>query len=211
MNQSGQTARKRLITRLYERGISNTKVLDVMLQIPRHIFIDAKLKHRAYEDNVLPIGYGQTISQPYMVAKMSELLFSTPTLNKVLEIGTGCGYQTAILANLAHKVFSIECIKHLQLQAKDRISKLNLTNIEFIEGNGWQGLSSHAPFDAILVAAAANSVPNKLIEQLAVGGSLIIPLVKEEKRQYLYLIQKTSEQIIFNQIEEVRFVPLVNI
>jgi len=206
-----QIASMRLVTHLYERGISNHKVLDVMRTVPRNMFIDISLRHRAYEDVVLPIGFGQTASQPYMVAKMSELLCTAQSLDKVLEIGTGCGYQTAVLSHLAGEVFSVEVIKDLHLKAKQNLAKFNFTNINCFLGDGSQGLEAHAPFNAILVAAVANFAPTKLIAQLAPGGSLVIPLVKEDNRQYLYLIRKTaSEEIMFTQIEEVQFVPLVN-
>ncbi|MCP3862572.1 MULTISPECIES: protein-L-isoaspartate(D-aspartate) O-methyltransferase [Marisediminitalea] len=193
---------------LCDEGVSNQRVLNAVASVPREIFIPDALKHKAYQNTALPIGQGQTISQPYIVAKMSELLLaaSSPAKN-VLEIGTGSGYQTAILALLFPLVFSVERIKALQFQAKRRMNQLDLHNVKMKHGDGWQGWESKGPYDRIIVTAAATSVPEALTNQLNEGGRLVIPV--GDDHQQLLCIDKIDGQLEEQTIEAVRFVPLV--
>lgn len=163
---TSQRTRDRLIQRLYEEGLSNPQVLEVIRRTPRHLFVDEALAHRAYEDTALPIGHNQTISQPFMVARMSELLLADGPLDKVLEIGTGSGYQTAVLAQLVERVFSVERIQALQDRAKERLVELKLRNVVFRWGDGWEGWPALAPYNGIIVTAAAADVPQALLDQL---------------------------------------------
>ncbi|CCQ09556.1 Protein-L-isoaspartate O-methyltransferase [Pseudoalteromonas luteoviolacea B = ATCC 29581] len=192
---------------LENNGVSNPNVLRVIEYTPRHVFIDDVLKHKAYENTALPIGQGQTISQPLIVAKMTELLLQAGVTDKVLEVGTGSGYQTSILAQLFNKVYSIERIKSLQWQAKRRLHQLDLYNVAMKHGDGWQGWLSKAPFDGIIVTAAAKSVPEELLAQLAEGGVMIVPIGESE--QTLMRFHKTSQGITAEKLATVRFVPLV--
>lgn len=196
-----------LKVQLQQQGISHPLVLQVMERTPRHVFIDDVLKHKAYENTALPIGQGQTISQPYIVAKMTEILLNQGVSGKVLEIGTGSGYQTAILAQTFNQVCSVERIKSLQWQAKRRLHQLDLYNVAMKHGDGWQGWSSKAPFDGIIVTAAASSTPLALLEQLAEGGVMIAPIGENE--QTLMLFRKTDQGVISERLASVRFVPLV--
>ena len=196
-----------LAQKLANEGIKNQQVLQAIAQTPRHIFIPEILAHKAYDNTALPIGQGQTISQPYIVAKMSELLLSDGVPETILEVGTGSGYQTAILAQVATKVFSIERIKTLQWQAKRRLRSMELHNISMKHGDGWQGWQSKAPFQAIIVTAAPNQVPQALLDQLADGGRLVIPV--GEQSQILKVITRNGNSFSEQQIEAVRFVPLV--
>ncbi len=193
---------------LSDEGVSNQRVLNAVASVPREIFIPDALKHKAYQNTALPIGQGQTISQPYIVAKMSELLLaaSSPAKN-VLEIGTGSGYQTAILALLFPQVFSVERIKALQFQAKRRMNQLDLHNVKMKHGDGWHGWESKGPYDRIIVTAAAASVPEALTNQLNEGGRLVIPV--GDDHQQLLCIDKIDGQLEEQTIEAVRFVPLV--
>ena len=172
---SGQARAKKLIQQLSDLGITNQEVLRVIAETPRHVFMPESLAHKAYENTALPIGNGQTISQPLMVATMTQLLMQHNCHN-VLEIGTGSGYQTAILAQLVDKVFSVERIAQLQYQAKRRLRQLDLHNVSMRHGDGWKGWSSKAPFDGIIVTAAASEIPSDLVAQLADGGVMIIPV-----------------------------------
>lgn len=199
--------RHSLVAFLHRLGIRDDKVLQAMAAVPRELFIDEALSHKAYENNALPIGCGQTISQPYIVAKMTELL-ELKNDSRVLEIGTGSGYQTAILAHLVDHVFSVERIKALQWQAKRRFKQLDLHNISTKHGDGWQGWASKAPFDAIIVTAAADTIPAELLAQLADGGRLIIPVGDEF--QVLKQIVRQGDQYLSLDVEAVRFVPLVS-
>jgi protein-L-isoaspartate(D-aspartate) O-methyltransferase len=204
--------RERMIKRLAEQGITNSKVLEVMRDTPRHIFVDEALASRAYEDVALPIGYNQTISQPYIVARMTELLIKSTHrhLKKVLEIGTGCGYQTAVLAQLADHVYSIERILPLQRKAKSHLWDLRLKNISFMYGDGSLGWADYAPFDGILVSAAPAEVPDALLQQLAIGGVLVIP-VGMAGRQVLQRITRVSEDSYdIEQFDPVIFVPFLS-
>lgn len=193
---------------LCDEGISNQKVLNAVASVPRERFIPDALQHKAYQNTALPIGQGQTISQPYIVAKMSELLLAAPNpANSVLEIGTGSGYQTAILALLFPQVFSVERIKALQFQAKRRMNQLDLHNIKMKHGDGWLGWESKAPYDCIIVTAAASSVPQALTDQLKEGGRLVIPVGDDQ--QELLCIDKIEGELQRTTVEAVRFVPLV--
>ncbi|WP_337912331.1 protein-L-isoaspartate(D-aspartate) O-methyltransferase [Vibrio cholerae] len=196
----------RLIQFLTEQGITSPQVLAAIHALPREFFVAPAMMHQAYDNNALPIGQGQTISQPYIVAKMTELLALTPE-TKVLEIGTGSGYQTAVLAKLVNHVFTVERIKTLQWDAKRRLKQLDIYNVSTKHVDGWQGWPARGPFDAILVTAAAAKVPQSLLDQLAEGGRMVIPVGEDE--QYLYKIVRQGGQFISERVEAVRFVPLV--
>ncbi len=201
--------RQRLIDRLREQGIQDEAVLSVMLDTPRHLFLDEALRHRAYENTPLSIGHHQTISQPYIVALMTELAnVSDPKVKRVLDIGTGCGYQAAVLSQLVDWVFTVELIEALSFSSRERLQLLGYKNISYLCGDGYQGWSKKAPFDAIIVAAAPPQVPVALKQQLAVGGRLVIP-VGDDENQALRLIKRTSSGFIEQIREPVRFVPLV--
>ncbi len=206
---TSQRTRERLIQRLYEEGLSNAQVLEAIRRTPRHLFVDEALAHRAYEDTALPIGHNQTISQPYMVARMSELLLAAGPLDKVLEIGTGSGYQTAILSQVVERVFSVERIQGLQDRAKERMAQLNLRNVVFRWGDGWEGWQALAPYNGIIVTAAAAEVPQALLDQLAPNGRLVIP-VGAGAEQELMLIVREEQGFSRHVLDAVRFVPLLN-
>lgn len=209
IGMTSERTRERLIQRLCEEGISNPQVLEVIRKTPRHLFVDEALAHRAYEDTALPIGNNQTISQPFMVAHMSELLLAAGPLDKVLEIGTGSGYQTAILAQLVERVFSVERIKVLQDKAKERLAELNLRNVVFRWGDGWEGWPALTPYNGIIVTAVANDVPQALLDQLAPGGRLVIPVGAGEVQQ-LMLIVREEHGFSRHVLGAVRFVPLLH-
>lgn len=200
--------RERMLGRLREQGIKDEVVLSAISATPRHIFVDEALSIRAYEDVSLPIGFGQTISQPYIVARMSELLRNGNALQKVLEIGTGCGYQTAVLSKLAQEVYSVERIRPLVMKARGHLRELKCANVKLDHADGNMGLAEVAPFDGIIVTAAASHIPQDLLEQLAINGRLIIPVGTEE--QILYLVERVS-QLEYRQtkLEAVKFVPLL--
>ncbi|TFF42870.1 protein-L-isoaspartate(D-aspartate) O-methyltransferase [Pseudomonas sp. RIT623] len=210
IGMTSQRTRERLIQRLYEEGVSNAKVLEVIRRTPRHLFVDEALAHRAYEDTALPIGHNQTISQPFMVAHMSELLLEAGPLDKVLEIGTGSGYQTAILAQLVERVFSVERIKVLQDRAKERLVELNLRNVVFRWGDGCEGWPALAPYNGIIVTAVAPEVPQALLDQLAPGGRMVIPVGPAGEAQQLMLIVREEHGFSRRVLGAVRFVPLLN-
>jgi len=209
IGMTSQRTRERLIQRLYEEGLSNAHVLEAIRRTPRHLFVDEALAHRAYEDTALPIGNNQTISQPYMVARMSELLLAAGPLDKVLEIGTGSGYQTAILAQLVERVFSVERIQSLQEKAKERLTQLNLRNVVFRWGDGWEGWNALGPYNGIIVTAAAANVPQALLDQLAPGGRLVIPVGAGDVQELL-LIVREEDGFSRHVLDAVRFVPLLN-
>jgi len=200
--------RDRLIQRLQEQGITNLTVLDRIRNLPRHIFVDEALASRAYEDTSLPIGFSQTISQPYIVARMTEALLEGGPLAKVLEIGTGCGYQTAVLAPLVGRICSVERIGGLQERARVRLKELGIKNVRFRLGDGAEGWKAQAPFDGILVAAAPLQVPEALIAQLAIGGRLIVPAGPEGQQQLLRLVRR-EQGVERKVLGPVSFVPLV--
>ena len=202
--------RERMIKRLSEQGIHNKKILEIMRDTPRHIFMDEALSSRAYEDTALPIGYNQTISQPYIVAKMTELLLgSSGHLVKVLEIGTGCGYQTAILAQLVDHVYSIERILPLQKKAKSHLWDLKLKNISYLYNDGNQGWPDYALFDGILASAAPAEIPPILLQQLAIGGVMVIP-IGIGGQQTLKRVTRTESGFDIEELEEVTFVPFLS-
>ena len=195
-----------LLEQLRKLGIADESLLHAIETVPRERFVDEAFQHKAYENTALPIGLGQTISQPYTVARMTELLRLTPT-SRVLEIGTGSGYQTAILAHLVEHVFSVERIKGLQWQAKRRLKQLDLHNVSTRHGDGWEGWPSRGPFDAIIVTAAPPEIPQELLTQLAEGGVMVLPV--GEQNQTLQRIQRRGNDFTIENIEAVRFVPLV--
>ncbi len=207
IGMTSQRTRDRMLARLREQGIKDEVVLHAINSIPRHIFVDEALSIRAYEDVSLPIGYGQTISQPYIVARMTEILRNGGHLNKVLEIGTGCGYQTAVLSKLAAEVYSVERIRPLVMKALDNLRSLKCTNVKLDHADGTMGLPQLAPFDGIIVTAAASHIPQDLLAQLAVGGRLVIPVGTDE--QVLHLIVRTPTEYRQTALEAVKFVPLL--
>lgn len=200
--------RERLIQRLVEQGIRDARVLDRIRNVPRHLFVDEALASRAYEDTALPIGHGQTISQPYVVARMTEAITIGGTPEKVLEIGTGCGYQTAVLAPLVGRIYSIERIEALLERARERIRELGIRNVRFKHGDGSAGWPSQEPFDGILLAAAPHAIPQKLLDQLAEGGRLVAP-VGPEGRQELVRLTRRGDQYLRERLGFVSFVPLL--
>jgi protein-L-isoaspartate(D-aspartate) O-methyltransferase len=200
--------RERLVQRLQEQGITDRRVLDRIRNVPRHLFMDEALASRAYEDTALPIGFGQTISQPYVVARMTEALLAAET-RKVLEIGTGCGYQTAVLSPLVEKIYTIERIASLLGRARRTLRELRIRNVNFRHDDGNVGWAARAPFDGILLTAAPHAVPPGLFEQLSVGGRLIAP-VGPEGRQELYLYTKGETRIERRSLGSVSFVPLLS-
>lgn len=205
----GMTSRRtrlRLIQRLREAGIRDERVLTVMEEVPRHIFLDEALSHRAYEDTSLPIGHSQTLSQPYIVARMTEVLMSENP-GKVLELGTGSGYQTAILARLCDEVFSVERIKPLQDKARERLHLLRIRNVMLRLADGPMGWPERGPYDGIIVTAAPRAVPQELLDQLADGGVMVIPVGEEQ--QMLVKITRDGDRFDTEEIEPVRFVPLL--
>lgn len=195
-----------LLEQLRQQGIHDEKLLHAIEAVPRERFVDEAFQHKAYENTALPIGSGQTISQPYTVARMTELLRLKPS-SRVLEIGTGSGYQTAILAHLVEHVFSVERIKGLQWQAKRRLKQLDLHNVSTRHGDGWLGWPSRGPFDAIIVTAAPPEIPQDLLKQLDDGGVMILPV--GEENQILQRITRRGDEFTAETIEAVRFVPLV--
>lgn len=211
IGMTSQRTRTRLVDRLTAEGISNQQVLDVIASTPRHVFVDEAISHRAYEDTALPIGRGQTISQPYVVARMTELLLQFGNVKKVLEIGTGSGYQTAILAQIFDEIYSVERIQALQQKAKRILRQLQLTNVKYHYGDGFDGWpKGEDTFDGIIVTAAPVVVPQTLLNQLSDGGVLIIPVGGQQDVQTLKLIQRSGEEFDTHELEKVRFVPLLN-
>ena len=200
--------RDRLVQRLREQGIANLAVLDRIRNVPRHIFVDEALGSRAYEDTALPIGYGQTISQPYIVARMTEALLEAGAAENVLEVGTGCGYQTAVLAPLVARLYTIERIEPLLVRARERLKELGIRNVRFRHGDGTLGWKAHAPFDGILVAAAPLTVPEALVKQLRVGGRLLVP-IGPEGEQELVRFTRREQGMQRESLGAVAFVPLL--
>lgn len=207
IGMTSQRTRDRLVQRLRDDGIKNNAVLDVIASTPRHLFVDEALASRAYEDTALPIGHGQTISQPYIVARMTELLLETNP-QTVLEVGTGSGYQAAILARLVEKVYSTERIESLAGQARQRFRKLGYRNVRVQHSDGSWGWPQFKPFDAIIVTAGGAEIPQPLLEQLALGGRLVMPL-GDKQRQVLVLVTRTATVYERIDLEPVSFVPLL--
>ena len=201
--------RDRLVQRLRDQGIRNEAVLEQIRNVPRHLFVDEALASRAYEDTALPIGLGQTISQPYVVARMTEALLDGFEGETVLEVGTGCGYQTAVLAPLVKKIYTIERIPELLRRARQRLRELDIYNVQFKPGDGWNGWPKYGPYDGIIVTAAPESVPPSLFEQLADGGRLVIPTGSRSGVQQLKLYTRKGDEVEEKDLELVRFVPLL--
>jgi protein-L-isoaspartate(D-aspartate) O-methyltransferase len=208
IGMTSQRTRERMVTRLMEQGIRDLRVLEVMRTLPRHLFVDEALATRAYEDTALPIGSGQTISQPYAVARMTEALLNGGRPRKVLEVGTGCGYQSAVLAALVDEVFSVERIGDLVRRTRERLQRLQIRNVRLRHGDGYAGWAEHGPYDGILVAAAPTQVPAALLEQLADGGRLIVP-VGNRGSQQLLLVSRSNGELKQEVLEMVSFVPMV--
>ena len=201
--------RDRLVRRLHDSGISAVEVLEQIRNVPRHLFVDEALASRAYEDTALPIGLGQTISQPYVVARMTEALLEGWEGGRVLEIGTGCGYQTAVLAPLVKDIHTVERIPELLKKAKRRLRQLDIYNVHFRHGDGWEGWPKYSPYKGIIVAAAADALPEKLLQQLEPGGHLVIP-VGPSGRQELVKVTKRDGHFEQQSLRLVSFVPLVH-
>ena len=208
IGMTSQRTRDRLIRRLREEGIRDDRVLEAIRNVPRHMFVDEALSSRAYEDTALPIGHGQTISQPYIVALMTQALLAGERPKKVLEVGTGSGYQTAVLANLADEIYSVERIEPLMKLARRRLREIGCRNVHIRLSDGSWGWKEHAPYDGIIVTAAPAEVPPALLEQLVPGGRLIIP-VGGPSMQELLLVQRTDKGLTQERLELVNFVPLV--
>jgi protein-L-isoaspartate(D-aspartate) O-methyltransferase len=210
IGMTSQRTRSRMVERLREGGIGDERVLAAMAAVPRHLFVEEALASRAYEDTALPIGFGQTISQPYVVARMIEALIAERPAQKILEVGTGCGYQAAVLAGIYAEVYSIERIKALHERARSNLLGLRLKNLRLAHGDGYAGLEKAAPFEAIVVAAAAPSVPERLREQLAPGGRMILPLrAPSGDAQRLVLIERSARGFVQSELDAVHFVPMV--
>ena len=207
---TSQRTRTRMVCRLMDRGIRNEHILQVLNNVPRHLFVDEAIASRAYEDVALPIGAGQTISQPYAVARMSEILIEEGAVNRVLEVGTGSGYQAAVLSQLVDHVFSVERIRSLLDKARLRFRSLQYRNIHTRYSDGGWGCASPGPFDGIIVTAAPRSVPEPLLEQLAIGGRMIIPVGEQSKSQSLTIITRTPTSFEYRQESNVNFVPFLS-
>lgn len=207
IGMTSQRTRSRMIERLREQGIRDEVVLAAMTAVPRHMFVEEAISHLAYDDKSLPIGYAQTISQPYIVARMIEVLRDGKQLNRVLEIGTGCGYQAAVLAHVAREVYSVERILPLHERALLALKELQISNVISSYSDGFLGLPASSPFDGIIMAAAATHVPQALLDQLGVGGRLVMPLGAQE--QMLHLIERDTQGFRETPLESVKFVPLL--
>src|SRR4051812_46471816 len=210
IGMTSQRTRARMVQRLREKGLRDERVLDAMAGVPRHLFVEEALASRAYEDTALPIGFAQTISQPYVVARMIEALIrGQPAPGRVLEIGTGCGYQAAVLAKVFPEVYSIERIRGLHDRARANLLGLRLANLRLVHGDGHAGLEKAAPFQAIIIAAAARHVPEALVRQLAPGGRMILPLrASQRDAQRLVLIERNGRALVETELDPVRFVPM---
>ncbi len=201
--------RERLVVRLREQGIRDAAVLNLIRSAPRHLFVDEALASRAYEDTALPIGFGQTISQPYIVARMTAALLAEGAPEKVLEVGTGCGYQTLILATLVKQVYTVERLASLQQHARQTLSALKIRNVRFRHADGGWGWAQHAPYDGILVTAAPAEVPPALLEQLDVGGRMVIPVGGQSSQELLLIMRRDAAHCTREVLDRVSFVPLV--
>jgi protein-L-isoaspartate(D-aspartate) O-methyltransferase len=208
IGMTSQRTRLRLVERLRAQGIRDEVVLGVIGQMPRHLFIDEALASRAYDDISLPVGFGQTISSPHTVARMTELARAGGKLNKVLEIGTGCGYQAAVLARVAKEVYSIERVAELLARARKNLRELRVANVRLRHGDGVSGMPEVAPFDAIVMTAATTHVPRELIDQLVVGGRIVLPIARNGE-QRLCVIERSAHGYIEKKMDTVRFVPLL--
>jgi protein-L-isoaspartate(D-aspartate) O-methyltransferase len=207
IGMTSQRTRARMIERLREQGIKDERVLTAMASVPRHVFLEGAVAHRAYEDTALPLGFGQTISQPYVVARMLELLIAGRELGKTLEVGAGCGYQAAVLAMLTKQVYAVERIAPLLARARDNLRQIGLGQIRLKHADGINGLPEAAPFDTIIVAAASASVPKALVDQLAPAGRLMVPVGVLD--QALCLVERGAGGLVETRFDPVRFVPLL--
>jgi protein-L-isoaspartate(D-aspartate) O-methyltransferase len=205
---TSQRTRARMVERLREQGIADERVLAAMASVPRHLFVEEALASRAYEDTALPIGFSQTISQPYVVARMIEALVERREPGRVLEVGTGCGYQAAVLAQLFPEVYSIERIQGLLERARRNLLGLKLSNLRLTHGDGYAGLETAAPFQAIIVAAAPREIPQALLRQLAPNGRMVLPVHEKSGRQRLVLIERSGRDWLERELDTVRFVPM---
>jgi protein-L-isoaspartate(D-aspartate) O-methyltransferase len=208
IGMTSQRTRMRMVERLRAQGIRDEVVLSVLGEVPRHLFVDEALASRAYEDIALPLGFGQTISSPYTVARMTELARAGGALGRVLEIGTGCGYQAAVLSRLAREVYSIERLAPLLAKARKHFRELRVSNVRLRHGDGQAGMAEVAPFDAIVMSAAATHVPRSLMEQLEVGGKMILPMVQGGE-QRLCVIERSAHGYVEKKMDVVKFVPLL--
>ena len=208
IGMTSQRTRMRMVERLRAQGIRDETVLAAMGEVPRHVFVDDALSSRAYEDLALPLGYGQTISSPHTVARMTELARNGRPLGKVLEIGTGCGYQSAVLGRVARQVYSMERLAVLIRKARRNLREAGVTNIHLRHGDGHAGMPEVAPFDAIVMTAAAARAPDALLKQLSVGGRMILPIARNDE-QHLFIIERTDGGIVERRMDPVVFVPLL--
>lgn len=206
IGMTSQRTRERLVGRLVEQGITDTRVLEIMRTTPRHLFLDEAMAHRAYEDTSLPIGFQQTLSRPYIVARMTELLLADGPLPRVLEVGSGSGYQTAVLAQLVDEVWSVERIKPLLTKARQRLRQLRIRNVNLRHADGTMGWEEAGPFDGIISTAAPEHIPDELLRQLAVGGRLVIPVGGDT--QQLQVVTRSDQGVDVRIVEAVHFVPL---
>lgn len=208
IGMTSQRTRMRMVERLRGEGIRDETILAAMGEVPRHIFVDEALASRAYEDMALPLGFGQTISSPYTVARMLELLRGGGVLTRVLEIGTGCGYQAAVLSRLSKEVYSLERLAPLLAKARRHLRDARAHNVRVRTADGQHGWPEHAPFDGIVVAAAGTHVPQPLLDQLAPGGRIVLPLTHQAK-QSLHVIEHSAQGFVDRKVEDARFVPLL--
>nr|VFK20109.1 MAG: protein-L-isoaspartate(D-aspartate) O-methyltransferase [Candidatus Kentron sp. LFY] len=210
IGMTSQRTRDRLIQQLRQEGVSDERVLAVLRELPRHIFVDEALAGRAYENTALPVGHGQTISQPFIVARMTEAIIADRQPEKVLEVGTGCGYQTAVLAKLVGQVFTVERISALSVGARERLWALGINNVHMKHGDGNEGWVENSPYDAIMVTAAPAEVPKALLQQLAPDGRMVIPVGAERESQKLLLISRSGQHFDEQVIEDVIFVRMLS-
>jgi protein-L-isoaspartate(D-aspartate) O-methyltransferase len=208
IGMTSQRTRMRMVERLRGKGIRDEVVLNVLGEIPRHVFIEEALASRAYEDIALPLGFGQTISSPYTVARMTELARAGGALNRVLEIGTGCGYQAAVLARVAKEVYSIERVAPLLAKARKHFRELRLSNVRLRHADGHAGMPEAAPFEAIVISAAATHVPRDLLQQLEIGGRMILPMSRSGE-QRLWMIERSANGYVEKKMDSVKFVPML--
>jgi protein-L-isoaspartate(D-aspartate) O-methyltransferase len=200
--------RDRLVQRLVDQGIRSPEVLEQIRNVPRHLFVDEALASRAYEDTALPIGLGQTISQPFVVARMTEALLAEFKGENVLEIGTGCGYQTAVMSPLVKKIYTVERLSELKRKTRERLHHLDISNVQYKPGDGWEGWPKYGPYDGIIVTAAATELPEKLLQQLAPGGRMIIPVGPPGKQELMF-VTRNSDRFEQVSLGAVSFVPLI--
>ena len=210
IGMTSQRTRNRMVARLRDQGIENESVLSTMSVVPRHLFVDEAMATRAYEDASLPLGEGQTISQPIIVARMTEILLSIDGMNRVLEVGTGSGYQAAVLSRLVDSVYSVERIRSLLLKSRDRFKALGYNNIMTRHSDGSWGWPGQGPYNGILVTAAPSSIPDTLLDQLAINGVLVCPVGKQSGHQVLTVVHRTAFGFHTEYLDAVKFVPFLS-